>query len=438
MKLNTKYFVTVLFILLTVSSLYSLSPDQEILLSKLNTVEGIRYNEIKHDSTFTFAYEIYFPQKLDHKNPESKIFFQRLFLYHRNYENPTVINTEGYNAVAGRHSELTKLFNSNEIIVEHRYFDKSRPDTLDWRYLTMEQAANDHHKITRFFKDLYRSKWISTGVSKGGQTAIAYKYYFPSDVDVSVPYVAPLNLEQEDHRIYKFLDTVGSQEQRNKIKEFQRTVLKLREQILPLLEKYSKDRNLTYVYDLNLILEYTVFEFSFSFWQWGHRIEDIPGKNDSPEDIFKYFVRVSNPSFFSKNEMDQYAPFMYQAYFEMGFYGYETKDFSDLLVNVKSDIASNNLFAPEYEKITFNKILMKDIANWIRFSGNNILYIYGGSDTWSATAVDIGTATNAIKMVRAGGSHITRIKSFSEEEKERIFSTLEDWLGIEIPVEMIL
>ena len=61
-----------------------------------------------------------------------------------------------------------------------------------------------------------------------------------------------------------------------------------------------------------------------------------------------------------------------------------------------------------------------------------MLYIYGENDTWSATAVDIGEKTNAGKMIKEGGNHRTRISSFDGEEKEKIYSTLEKWLDIEI------
>jgi hypothetical protein len=61
-----------------------------------------------------------------------------------------------------------------------------------------------------------------------------------------------------------------------------------------------------------------------------------------------------------------------------------------------------------------------------------MLFIYGEYDTWSAPAVQLTGETNAVKMVLKGGSHRTRIKHFPDDEKEIIYSTLEDWLGIEI------
>ncbi len=61
-----------------------------------------------------------------------------------------------------------------------------------------------------------------------------------------------------------------------------------------------------------------------------------------------------------------------------------------------------------------------------------MLFIYGGNDTWTATAVQLTGETNSLKMVNDGGSHRTRIGSFDDKEKEIIYSTLEEWLGIEI------
>ena len=46
------------------------------------------------------------------------------------------------------------------------------------------------------------------GISKGGQTTIFHRYFYPADVDISVPYVAPLNLEYVDPRLDKFLNRV--------------------------------------------------------------------------------------------------------------------------------------------------------------------------------------------------------------------------------------
>ena len=272
------------------------------------------------------------------------------------------------------------------------------------------------------FKQIYTGKWVSTGISKGGQTTIFFKYYYPDAVDVWVPYVAPLNLEQEDKRIYTFLDNVGTEECRNKIRDFQRAVLKNRKEILPLLSKLTKEKSYNFELGLEKTLEYNVFEYSFAFWQWGYSsCEDIPEPTASPDSLFSHLVNVSSFDYFDSLSSSYYEPFYYQAYTEIGYYGYETEDFSDLLIDIEDDVASSIFFAPENVNLDFNKDLMVNVNQFICNHGNNMLYIYGENDTWSATAVDIGDKTNAVKMVKEGGSHRTRINSFVGEEKRKRF-----------------
>jgi hypothetical protein len=320
------------------------------------------------------------------------------------------------------------------MFVEHRYFGESKPDSLiGWEYLTTAQAAADHKRVVDLFKSIYKGKWVSTGISKGGQTTIFFKYYYPEAVDVWVPYVAPLNLEQEDKRIFTFLENVGTEECRNKIIDFQRAVLKNRDEILPLLEKHVEEKEYNFELGLSKTLEYNVFEYSFAFWQWGYSsCDDIPEPTVSSDSLFNHLITVSSFDYFDSLSSSYYAPFYYQAYKEIGYYGYETVDFSDLLVDVKDKVASSIFFAPKNVNLDFNENLMLNVNQFINSHGNNMLYIYGENDTWSATAVDIGEKTNAVKMVKEVGNHRTRINSFEEEEKEKIYSTLENWLDVKI------
>lgn len=405
------------------------------LHEKLLALPDISIKVIATDSNFLEAFEIFLTQPVDHLNPNNgPKFTQRIYLRHVDYNKPMIMNNEGYATNARRRTELAKMLNCNEMFVEHRYFGESKPDsTIGWEYLTTAQAAADHKRIVDLFKAIYKGKWVSTGISKGGQTSIFFKYYYPNAVDVWVPYVAPLNLEQEDKRIFNFLDTVGTKECRKKIIDFQRAVLENRDQILPLLEKHVEEKEYNFELSLSKTLEYNVFEYSFAFWQWGYSsCDDIPEPTVSADSLFNHLITVSSFDYFDSLSSSYYEPFYYQAYTEIGYYGYETQDFSDLLVDVKDEIASSIFFAPANVDLTFNENLMLNVNQFIRKYGNNMLYIYGGSDTWSATAVDIGENTNAVKMVKKDGNHRTRIRSFEGDEKEKIYLTLEKWLGVTI------
>src|SRR5262249_45582542 len=145
---------------------------------------------------FTEKYLVRITQQLDPHNPAAGTFTQRVVVSHVGFDRPTVLITEGYGGGyahrPGYREELSEHFDANMVHVEHRYFLESTPEPLNWDYLTCENSAYDLHNVTTTFKQLYPEKWISTGISKGGQTTLLYRAWFPNDVDISVPYVAPL------------------------------------------------------------------------------------------------------------------------------------------------------------------------------------------------------------------------------------------------------
>ena len=183
------------------------------MLEKLKQIPQVSdIQELKVDS-FEEYYQFWFEQPVDHNDPSKGTFKQKVLLGHKKQDAPVVAELEGYNIWSQQAGELTKLFNANQLTVEHRFFDESVPaGGIPWEYLTIRQAATDHHEIIQAIKThLYpRSKWISTGISKGGQTTIFHRYFYPEDVDVSVPYVAPLNLEYIDPRLESFLEKLGA------------------------------------------------------------------------------------------------------------------------------------------------------------------------------------------------------------------------------------
>jgi hypothetical protein len=421
-----------ILIVLTAQTVFS----QSALQVKLEDLPGIiSVKQIENTRFYTETYEIYFEQPLDHNNPDGKKFKQRMYLSHFDESLPIVLNTTGYNADTNRVIELAEILRNNNLLVEHRFFGKSAPEKIDWKYLTVEQAANDHHKIIETFKRIYNNKWITSGISKGGQTTIFHRYFYPDDVDASVAYVAPLNIAQEDPRIYSFLRSVGTQECRKKMIEFQREVLKRKKDLLPLFK--NKYESLGYTYSLGIdeyIFEYVVLEYGFAFWQWQNETcEDIPPVDASNEVLFNHLIKCSPINYLSDQGIEPIAPFFYQAYAEIGYYGYDITDFRDLLTEIKEP--TSKIFLPKGTDPEFNYPLMQKINTWVQKEGNNMLFIYGEIDTWSAPAVQLTGETNAIKMVKKGGAHRTRIKDFSDEEKEIIYSTLEEWLDIQISTE---
>jgi len=297
---------------------------QSDLETQLFELPDVIFKKIQTPDGYEAAYQLKIRQPIDHKNTELGHFYQRVFLSHKSYEAPTAIITNGYGRPSNRITEVASLTEANQINVEHRYFLESCPDTLDYDYLDFEQVTADLHHITTLFKNLYRGKWISTGISKGGTTTIFYRYFYPDDVDVSIPYVAPVNHSAEDRRIYEFFDKVGTKECREDLYEYQVRMLKDQELMKSYLKWYAKGQGLQFSYlNLDEAYEYAILEYPFSFWQWGTDRNKIPDAAAPVDTLIQHFIDVVGLEFYSDASMENYGSHYLQSAEEMGYYGFE-------------------------------------------------------------------------------------------------------------------
>lgn len=384
---------------------------------------------LQNESTFERILEVMIEQPLDHRNPHGETFTQRVYISHTDPSKPVVMITAGYDAKYYYTSEITAQLRCNQIMVEHRYFGKSIPDSLNWSYLDTWQAASDHHRIVNMFKELYPEQWITTGISKGGQSVMYHSYYYPDDVDARVPYVAPLNFGVEDERIYTFLDQVGSARERRKVRNFQKLALKNQEQYLEAFKKLSEKKGYSYelVGGLEKAYEYCVLEYSFAYWQWGYvPSRKIPGKSARPDEIIEHMNRVAGFDYFSDQFIVEYRPFFYQALTEMGYYGYDLDAFGKYLKHVDNPIFTFTI--PQEVDLKFNQELSVDLQLYLQEEAKNYIFIYGEYDTWSATAVTSIGDSNSKIFFKEGGSHRTRIMNLPPEQKEEFYATLESFL----------
>ncbi len=408
---------------------FSLS-GQNTLEQKLFDLPDVTFKTIDTPDGFKAAYELKIRQPIDHSDPGQGYFYQRAYLSHRGFDRPTAIITNGYDRPTNRITEVAELVNGNQISVEHRYFGASCPDSMDYNYLTFDQVTADLHKITMLFKKIYSGKWISTGISKGGTTTIFYRYFYPDDVDVSIPYVAPLNYSDEDPRIYAFLDTIGSASCRDDIHSFQVHMLKNREKVLPYMKWYSKGKSLEFSYlKLEEAYEYAILEYPFSFWQYGWDCNAIPDDSADLDTHMEHFIDVVGLDFYSDASMTGYASHYYQSATEMGYYGFEIEDFKSMIKYLPTHSNPSASFVPGKMAVTFDGTLTNKVADWIKEQGNNFIYINGGIDTWSATAVPPSDKTNSLWFFMPGKHHANaRIKNLEEKNRTLLVSTLSEWL----------
>jgi len=405
------------------------------LLTQLNEIPNVSVEKIAGDTTYTEYYEMWFTQPIDHENPELGSFKQRVLLGHHDLSKPMVVEIQGYNIWTEKAGELSKLIDANQLTIEHRYFKQSRPDSLQWDKLTIRQAAADQHAVIQALKKIYQNKWISTGISKGGQTTIYHRFFYPNDVDVSVPYVAPMNLNREDKRIHQHLATVGSKDARKKVKDFQIACFENKDKLLVLLEELATKKKWEFSMGIEGALDLNILEYSFAFWQWGNTSQsEIP--NSDAEDLFKHLAKTSPFSFFEAKDIITQQPFFYQALTEIGMYSYQVAPFKKY-INYDKDLTFD-FTLPEGIDGTFNPESMIAVDQWLKTKADKMLFIYGEYDTWSATQVELKDNDKCQKFINPAGAHGTRIKSFPNEMQKEIVKTLETWLEMEIDEQKLI
>ncbi|RKD91899.1 S28 family serine protease [Mangrovibacterium diazotrophicum] len=394
---------------------------QDLLQFMQQRPEIKQIEEISGNHSFKHTYEIKVRQPLNYADTTAGFFLQRVFVSDKQAESPTVLITEGYDADYAADpayiNELTEILKANQICIEHRYFGESYPDSIVWKYLTVENAANDDHRIVELFKPYFEGKWLNTGISKGGQTALAHRTFFPDDVSLTVAYVAPLNFGVEDGRHEVFLKTVGTQADRDSIQNFQLEILKRRESMTVLLKELCEQKGWDSKLSYDQMLDFMVLEYSFAFWQWGYHISQIPPLKSNDEELFAHFIKVSEPGYFTIQGSKKYQSFFYQAARELGYYGYDTEPFKEYLSISTAKGYLNRYMLPVDHPVEYQPETSLQVDKYLKNDARNVLLIYGETDPWSASAAKLNNDPSMIKIIAPSGSHSTRIKSLSPTTK---------------------
>jgi pimeloyl-ACP methyl ester carboxylesterase len=416
-----------------VISFASVSLSQsDTLISKVESIKGISDVKSLESRHFNQKYTLFIDQPLDHDNPAAGRFRQRVFVMNIAQDRPTVIVTEGYGAGyvvnPAYREEISRLLDANIVFVEHRFFLASTPDDKNWKYLTAKNSAYDLHNVRKAFGDLYKGKWIATGISKGGQTALLYRAFFPNDVDITVPYVAPLCRGVEDGRHEPFLSKkAGTPQERALLYEFQREVLKRRAELQPKFDSLCEVKKYKFNIPLDEVYDFSVLEFPFAFWQWGSPVAEVPARGSSADVIFKYWMKISSPDYFVSET--PVTPFFVQAGRELGYYGYDIKPFKGLLRLKKSKGYLDRIFIPDGAKTKFDKGLYRKLKRFVATTDKKIMFIYGEFDPWSAVMVNEPKKENVVLFIEPKGSHRARISTLPEEMKKEAVDILNNWLS---------
>jgi hypothetical protein len=395
---------------------------QESCKSLLENIKGLTVKEIEN-AEFKECYEIMFDQPIDHFNKSGGGFKQQVIVGINDVKAPVVMITEGY--AIGKMIKPDFIKDCNVVYVEHRFFGKSKPDVMDWNFLTIKQAAYDLHEIHGQFSKVFKGKWLTTGASKSGQTAIAYKMYFPQDADAAVVYATPVKKSVNDNRITDHLNSILKSDCGKKVTAFQKFILRNKNVMYTEFEKYAGEKNYTF----NKIrsqkaFEYMILEYPFSFFQNCNDCRLIPDTLSSPASIIAALSAVVPPKFYSDDFISRLEPSFYMFYHELGYYEYDAGSFKQWL---SGDTYPNSVFSPEAIR-HFDNSYLTAINKFIGDpKTERIIFIYGENDPYTGAQPFIN-CKECLKMIVENGCHKSRLDDLDDNQKKEIYKRLSEWL----------
>ena len=404
------------------------------LLQRLRAMPGVHDAEEQDTQTAGYRYFVlHFEQPVDHDDPGGQTFLQEVSLLHRDLSRPMIAWTSGYWDYYRDHTvELTNFLLANQISIEHRFFAGSRPDPADWSKLTIEQMAADQHAIITAFRTLYGGKYLTSGGSKGGMTAVYHRRFYPDDVDGTVPYVAPISFGAPDTRYVPFLDTLGSPECRQAVRDAATEILQHRRAaMLTSAETQATADNLQYTrIQIGPAVESAIVSLEWAFWQYYgiNSCSRVPAVTATDDAMWKFLDAVSPPSDNADASIAEFDAYYYQAYNQLGFPDGGAEYLDPYLVYTDADYL---MTLPAAQPAYDGGAAMADIDAFVRERGDRFLFVYGEWDPWTGGTFELGGATDSLRAVQLQGTHGSKIQFLEEQDQQAAVAKLKAWTGVE-------
>ncbi|MEU0986776.1 S28 family serine protease [Streptomyces sp. NPDC005953] len=413
------------------SSTRTVSTD---IKDRILAIPGMSLIEEKPYPGYRF-FVLNYTQPVDHRNPRKGTFQQRLTLLHKDTTRPTVFFTSGYGlSTAPRRSEPTAIIDGNQVSLEYRYFTPSRPNPADWSKLDIWQAASDQHRIFSALKKIYDKKWLSTGGSKGGMTATYFERFYPRDMDGVVAYVAPNDVVNNEDKAYdRFLANVGTKECRDKLNAVQSEALVRRAPLAAKYAQYAKDNGYTFntIGSLDRAFEAVVLDYTWAFWQYSLVADcgSIPvAKTATDDELWNTVDSISGFSFYTDQGLAPYTPYYYQAGTELGSPDIKQPHLKGLS---RYGYQPPRNFVPKDIPMRFKPHAMKDVDRWVRNNADQMMFVNGQNDPWSAEPFRLGRgSSDSYVYVAPGANHGANVARLAPEDKAAATASILKWAGV--------
>ena len=367
------------------------------------------------------CFSIQFDQPITHEDPEGKRFSQRLFLAHRGCESPNLVGDWGYSQDYFFDDELSVLYQTNALWIEHRFQGESLPAATDWDWtaLTIENGATDMHEIVDAFKQHYGGRWVSTGASKGGVTATYHKFLFPDDLDGAIPYVAPASRFRVDSAYQTYLNTTLPEPCAQRVRDVQVAALTTRRAMM--LQRIAAAAGPG---GEALTLEYATAHFDWAFWQY-YGVEycaNVPTAASSDTvfwNFFSFFTGLS-PAAPAIDETASYGALYYEWLTEQGFALQINAQITPHLAEPSALATMEDNFQQMFPGVAlprYDGSVTGRTRAWVRDQAENVLLIYGQYDPWSGGAMDDPTRPSSGRFFVPDATHGAQISGLTPDDE---------------------
>ncbi|WP_063838280.1 S28 family serine protease [Saccharothrix sp. ST-888] len=402
---------------------------------RLAALPGVTVTEEKPAPGYRY-FLLTYTQPVDHFKPWLGTFQQRFSVLHRGEDRPTVFYTNGYTlGTTPSRTEPTRLLDGNQVSIEYRYFTPSRPVPTDWTKAGIRQGAADAHAIIAALKRVYGQKWISTGASKGGMSSVYHRRFYPNDVDGTVAYVAPNEVNDRDDSAYTaFFQQVGTPECRTALRTAQRELLVRRNTLEPryAADNAAKGNTFEVMGSADRGYEAGVLDVVWSFWQYATEADcaTVPPVTATDDQLYTWFDAHSGITSNSDGSLAQYTAYYYQAGTELGAPSFDVSYLKGLLHYDYKQLYAPRSYVPRSIPMHFDPGAMRDIDHWVRQSARRILFVYGANDPWGAERFTLGRGSrDSYVYTVPGGNHGSKIAGLTADESAAATAKLLAWAG---------
>lgn len=381
------------------------------------------------------CFKIQYQQPIHPSSSSGATFPQYLQLAHRSCDAPMIVADWGYSNFGFFDDELSSLYKTNTLWIEHRYQGESIPEPYnwDWTALTIENGANDMHRIVTSFRQHYRGRWISTGASKGGITALYYKYFFPDDVDGSVPYVAPASRQRVDPVYQTYLEENLPNPCAQTLRNLQVAALTTRRDAMlqKIRELYGSGYETFY-------LEYMIASMDWGFWQAAgvEACTYVPPSDATDDQVWEFIYNFvggggAHPAV---DEEKSEGALYYEWLTEQGFALQIGRHIAPLLHDPDATPTMEerfNYMFPGVDLPAYNGSVTAMTRAWARDQAENVVLIYGQFDPWSGGAIDPPVKASSARYFVPEASHGAAITSLPAAERDAALAKISLMLGKE-------